>query len=138
MQVYYELPFYAFHSPIARAGKKIVYIWLKHHLGSYRETQTLYTPKAFYGWKYELHDHNATISKQFTEPNSILNQKRMQAESSHRTDKRFLPQHQTSTSHIMGTHPVAGPESPLQGTRLRSLITDYSYIISQGLNQKTL
>lgn len=87
---------------------------------------------------YELHDHNATIPKQFTEPNNILNHKQSQAESRDRTDKCFLLWHQMCAFRIKGTHPVAGPESPLQGIRLRSLITDYSDVISQGLNQKTL
>lgn len=137
LQVYYKLPFYAFNSPIGKKKKKrqnslhLVEIPPRF---LQRNSNTRHSESLLWLKVHELHDHNATIPQEFAEPNSTLNQKWTQAESSDRTDKCFLPQHQMCTFHIMGIYPVAQPESPLQGIRLISLIADYPYIISQGLN----
>ena len=50
-----------------------------------RNSNTRHSESLIWLQVHELHDHNATIPKQFTESNSILNQKWTQAELSDRT-----------------------------------------------------
>lgn len=117
---YHKLPFYVFHSPTEekKPGNSLYLIetpprFLKEKLKYQILCQPSTAASTGVMWP------NATVTKQFTEPKSVSEQKGARAESRARTDKHFLPLQQTCTFHILGTHPSARLESPLQAIRLR-------------------